>query len=251
MELAVNISSISLRQKPEEDFGIMSNIVLKAWDGGYSRRTNGSGDLKSGLQDIYLPCVSDADVNRSFISLLPPPGADLMAVWILMPLAYDDPLKEVSASQLMAMHQSEMSRVLAQDKSFRSYCAETKNPKPAFGLAGAAHFGVASFSLLLAAILLTQLFRRRTYAFAGVLAIVILYAAAMDRVVLGMNVSHLKDSSAPLVVRTTACRQTAMSFFYGKTALCEIQAVASDKTAPAGLSQCAQRTAEEMTATAR
>ena len=246
LELTLKVSSVVLHGASDKGPEIYSQLSFHSSSPGQWGSGSTSNYL-SGLYDLDVVSGLGDNVNTSLISLLPPSSDRLRAVAILTVLSDNDPLKEVSVAQLMAMHQGELSRALAEHGGREPY--RVQNPMPALGLALAAHVGLASLSLLVAAILLTQLFRRRTYAFAGVLAVVILYAAAMDRGVLGMNVSHLTDASAPSVVRTTACRQTAMSFFYGKTALREIEAVASDRTATAALSQCARHTAEEMTGT--
>ena len=181
------------------------------------------------------------DFNSDPLTLLAPSSPRLYGLAIMRLLADDDRLREISADDLLGKHKLNEPENDFGKKSQREL--KHQHSMPAMGLAGVAHIGLATISLLAATILLTQLFTRRTLVFAAVMAVVILYAAAMDRAVLSMNVTHLNDQAAPLAVRTAACRQTAMSFFYGKTALREIQAVASDPSAPPALKKCADQTA--------
>jgi hypothetical protein len=103
----------------------------------------------------------------------------------------------------------------------------------------AIHAGVASLLLLVAAALLAQLFARHSVAFAGVLACVILYAAALDRAVLGTHLGHLADPSAPIATRMTACAGTTCTFFYRKTAQAALHRLEGDDSAPGVLREAA------------
>jgi hypothetical protein len=239
-ELTAEIWGVSADSQPKKVRveGTLTNKVLL--DQHYASLGIG-GFTETGLTRLYqnMPSSGSSVVNMNMHSLWHPHGDNLEGVVVVTLLADDDPLKEVSGEELIAMHEDEMSQIRSAHHMGRSM--ENRFSMPALGLAAVAYFGLAAISLLAATILLTQLFTRRTLAFAGVMAVVLLYAAAMDRVVLGMNVAHLSDQTAPPAVRIAACRQTVMSFFYGDTALRAIQAVAADPSAPSALQQCAKQ----------
>jgi len=111
---------------------------------------------------------------------------------------------------------------------------------PAPGLALAGHIGISALLLMLAALLLTQLFARRSLAFVGVLAAVVLYVAALDRLALGTHLSHLRDPGEPVRARITACCHASDTFFYRKTALARVRAVADDPQTPLALRDVAR-----------
>jgi hypothetical protein len=112
------------------------------------------------------------------------------------------------------------------------------------GIALAEHIGASALLLGVAWLLLTQLFRRRALALVVVAVVMVAYVAALDRWALGTHLSHLADPSAPLGDRLTACEQATDTFFYGKTAVRGLKAVADDADAPAALRDRARRTAQ-------
>jgi len=103
------------------------------------------------------------------------------------------------------------------------------------------HVGFASLLLLLAAGLLGQLFMRRGLATVAMLATVVLYAAAIDRVALGMHLSHARNTETPLSKRLIACQGAANTFFFAKTASRQLRAIADDKLSPESLKHRAGR----------
>ena len=249
-ELVADISQVNVDARAKGKVSPFGILTLRGTDDHGPMSSSRAGVFSTGLIDFFgiRSQRNPSSVNTNFISLQPVRGDNLWAIAVITVLADDDPLKEVPGQQLMAMQGDEM-RLKVEVNAANSILLHSS--VPALGLAAVSNFGFAAVSLLAATILLTQLFTRRTMAFAGVMAVVLLYAAAMDRVVLGMNVAHLNDPTASPVMRITACRQTAMSFFYGKTALREIQAVAADASAPSALQACAKQTTQTMEDQAR
>jgi len=167
-------------------------------------------------------------------------------------VAEGDPLKEVAIADFLRQHEAELQRAIVErgvKPSLRLAMGGLDEKVPARGLALAVHIGVSSLLLIVATLLLTQLFARRSLAFVGVLAAVVLYVAALDRIALGTHLSHLRDAKEPVGARITACCYATDSFFYRKTALARVRAVAADAQAPSALRDVAQEAARILAGT--
>jgi hypothetical protein len=103
------------------------------------------------------------------------------------------------------------------------------------------HVGFASLLLLLAAGLLGQLFMRRGLATVAMLATVVLYVAAIDRIALGMHLSYARDTEAPMSKRLIACQAATNTFFFAKTASNQLRTIADDQLSPEDLQHRAGR----------
>ncbi len=193
-----------------------------------------------------LPCGSMSVADPFFA--VPVPRSQPMVWCFLTPVAQDDPLKEIPASALVQSHLDEMDRAGFAEEALRaSLPAERPSGRmPALGLLLGDHLGLCALFLLIAVALLTEVFTRRGIAYALILAATILYAAALDRVALGMHLARLEDQSAAVAVRRIACIQATETFFYGKTALVRLQAVAKDDASPKELRDLAAEAAERM-----
>jgi len=164
-------------------------------------------------------------------------------------VAEGDPLKEVAAAELLRPHEAEVRQALVESGAAPGLRLASQGQEvPVRGLALAAHIGVSSLLLIVAAFLLSQLFARRSLAFAGVLAAIVLYVAALDRVVLGAHLAHLRDANARLGARVTACCRLTDTFFHRRTALGGARAVADDPQAPSALRDVAQEAARVLSA---
>ena len=100
--------------------------------------------------------------------------------------------------------------------------------------------GVAVVALLMAALLMAEVFRRRLVALAVLAVVVVLYVAAWDRYGLTVHVSKMNDESAPLAVRMQGCENTQLTYFYKETARKSIELVKADPRAPEQLKQVAE-----------
>jgi hypothetical protein len=112
------------------------------------------------------------------------------------------------------------------------------------------HTRFSSLLLLAAAILLGQLFLRRGLATAAMLATVVLYVAALDRVALGVHMSYIQDAEAPLGKRLIACQAAADTFFFAKTAANQLREIADDEASPDTLRYRARRMSRLLNAVA-
>ena len=114
------------------------------------------------------------------------------------------------------------------------------------GLALMSFIGTSSLLLLLAAGLLTQLFAHRSVAFAGVLALIVLYVAALDRAVLNAHLDRLADTDATIPTRLIACTQAGHTFFYRDTCRRKVQSIAAANDSPEKLRKLMQQLLDAM-----
>ncbi len=202
---------------------------------------------------IFNPIVSFFLWEKPPLSIASGPGSGpaalLQLAWGVC-VAEGDPLKEAEATEFLRQHEAEVSEARRDalrggvGPNLRLGMRNADERAPALGLALAAHIGISSLLLFVAALLLTQVFTRRSLAFVGVLAAVVLYVAALDRIALGTHLAHLRDAKAPLAARITACWHATDSFFYRKTALASVRAVADDPQAPSALRDVATEAAQ-------
>ena len=66
----------------------------------------------------------------------------------------------------------------------------------------------------------------------AMVATVVLYVAAIDRIALGMHLSYARDTETPLSKRMTACQGAANTFFFAKTASSRLRAIAGAVPGP-------------------
>lgn len=141
-----------------------------------------------------------------------------------IPVLDNDPLKEVSLATFLKAH----SNKLLKGGSVNS------NIDPSFFIV-INHLGFFSLLLVIAAICLAKLFPHKVLGFAGVLAIVILFTATLDRIALGEHLARVKDKSLPVETRMSACEKSINTLFYPKTASNEMKNIADDATVPEDL----------------
>ncbi|MFH1730116.1 MAG: hypothetical protein ABIF82_00515 [Planctomycetota bacterium] len=183
---------------------------------------------------------------RSPLSVVPSYKSDLQIMVLTLRAAEDDPLREISASELLASDE-----VRHPDKprgSRQTWPWDIPAKSTGFGMALPEQVGAATFLLLAAAILLAQVFRRRNLAFPVVLATIVLYVAALDRVVLAGHLGRIADKDTPTTQRLIGCRQARHTFFFRKAARERLRAVADDSSEPEPLRGLANRSAIELLA---
>jgi len=215
------------------------NVTYRSRNGtGYSSRSGGvpivdglacSADFRSGS-------LMRANEPLSVISSGSPHGALVLCTFVHL-VDPDDKLATTSISQFLADRQRQIARYLSEagvsDYHWRSRWRIDPDVPPMGALVE--RIGVSSLLLLVAAILLSQLFMRRGLAMMGMLTMVVLYVAAIDRVALSVHVSHLQDADGPLAKRLAACRSAAETFFFAGTASSQLKAVADDENNPQAL----------------
>jgi hypothetical protein len=211
----------------------------------------GSGSSSSGFYELeagHLNVLQPLDSGPNPLSITAGgAGPDnLHAVYFMTRVAPDDPLKVVPFAEFAGRRPADLAKIRRESANRTLRHGPAKNASlPACGLALAGHIGVSSLLLLAAAVLLTQLFARRSLAFAGVLAGVVLYVAALDRMALGVHLSRLADPAASLPSRLVACRLAPGTFFHRETALRELLTVSRNASAPEALRTTASSIAAE------
>lgn len=211
--------------------------VRQAWLGN-SRRSGQYGDFQ-----IARPYRWDLEHSsaRNPLSVVPV-QRNMRLVCMGTPLANDDPLKQVTPSEFEEMFKDRIREPLAGGADDRALARRLRDRAdvPVTGLALLAHTGLSALLLLVAAVLLTQLFRQRGLAFAGVLAGLVLYVAVLDRLAVSAHLSRMEDETASVATRIIACQQAAETFFYGDTALERIASAGAEPAAPPQLREHAQ-----------
>ena len=167
------------------------------------------------------------------IVLSPEPDVRLLAFFALA--APDDPLADAPLAPFLERREPDVVGALGSDTRHdvlldRRRLYGYHVPARGFGLAG--HIGLSSLLVLAAVVLLAQVFRRRSLAFAGLLAAAIVYVAILDRAVLGHHLAHLNDPAAPTPARLVACAQATDTYFFRRTALDKLRWVGRDRKAP-------------------
>jgi hypothetical protein len=159
----------------------------------------------------------------------------------LTALREDDPLKAAGFADFVSFRNPEYWK----DEihvSTRTLNAPDQFGSPALGLIEGLRGNV--IILLAAAILLGQVFRRPSLGFAKVAACLLLFVGGLDRLTLRVHESRLRDGTAPLERRLSACAHVPTTTFFPKTALRDLEAVASDPAAPEALQKLARQLAE-------
>lgn len=211
-----------------------------------SKAMRRSGGIASGPA-AHLSQVGWGDTRvRRPLSILPPASPDIHALRFVTRVAEDDPLRKVSLGEFFRAR-AEQDQELVDDYYRRARLRRWRDPgggPP--GVAFVGHVGLASLLLLVAAVLLTQLFRRRELAFAGVVLALVFYVAILDRAVLGAHLSRLNDPEAAVTARLTACDRAGETFFYRQTARGKLEEVAGQQDAPKPLRDGAARAARAL-----
>jgi hypothetical protein len=154
--------------------------------------------------------------------------ADLLVLCDISRLREEDPLRPASLEEWIAGRGYVSWYEVVESE--RAVAVDDDQGSPAAFLL--LRLGVNFLPLLAAALLLAQLFRRRPLGFVKVAAGLILALGALDRVVLQMNESRLRDAAAPLTERMTACEGLRDTLFFRHSALADLRKVAADGSVP-------------------
>jgi hypothetical protein len=183
----------------------------------------------------YLTNLGYGEVmDKSPFSLVRFPVRRLQAQAFVTPLAQDDSLRAVNLDALGNLYKDKIVSGL------RVHPGQQEDGAPYIPVALAMYLGASTVVLLAATTLLTQLFARQHLAFAGVMVLVLLYMAGLDRWMLHKNASVLEAPNAPVANRVLACRQMQQTFFYRHTAAKQLSALLEDKTTPPPLAEMAR-----------
>jgi len=220
----------------------------QARSAGSSSSSSGSMHLAPGEPVCHLRSHGRAAFAKRPLSITTGPRpSEHLAVFYLLSLAEaEDPLREESVGEVLRAREAAFREALAHHGSGGGGSWRGSRKVPLRGLALAVHIGASSLLLLVAAVLLSQLFVRRGLGFAGVLAAVVLYVAALDRAVVGAHLSRAADAERPVATRLVACHQAVDTFFYRGTATRRLEALAEDAEAPRPVRGSAEAAAAEL-----
>lgn len=200
------------------------------------------------LEDRHLYEVwTGGSSSDNPLSALPGPRLDELHLLLLATMvAEDDPLKEISAEEFAKAHALRINRVIPglearRGAEKRTLSRSSRQELPPGLVALAPYVGPAGLLLLVAAILLAQLFTYRPLAVAGMLAVMVLYVAVLDGLALSTHLGRLRDAGAPVSERMRGCVQAGDTFFHRASADRALRAVAEDASAPDELRQLARR----------
>jgi hypothetical protein len=160
----------------------------------------------------------------------------IQVVCLTQLVAFDDPLKTVSLNELV--RGIDLSDRKLQPISRRQ---PSGSGAPA-GFRLAESMGFSFALLVIATILLAQCFARRGLAFACMLALCVLYVAALDHAVLAIHVSKLEDKHLSVEARTFAAKSLPGTFFYRNSAKDAVDRAVKDETNPESLRELIRRT---------
>lgn len=208
-------------------------------------RSLGQSSSSSGGVNIpevqWLPEIGD---RSSAFSIQRTSGESNALLFDLTPVREDDPLRTGTFSDFLAIRGAEdWARKIDQHQVNRSgrYSADAA-ASPAEALIHDLR-GILLL-LLIASILLAQLFRRRSLGFVKIAASLLLFVGALDRVVLRLHESRVKDASAPVEQRLAACALLDTTSFFRETAARDLDAAAGDPGYPPALRDLARRLAD-------
>lgn len=181
------------------------------------------------------------------LSLIPSDeGADLRLLIHLARADNNDPLEKLPADPWLARQAGKP----RQDEPARlnSYPGVRFDAKLPPGIRMLDFLGPSAFLLLIAAIAGAACARRgrRAFAFAGLLALMVLYAGLLDEVVLRRRAGLTNDTGRPESVRALALGGMLRgTYFHRGAALARLREIAADPSIPEALRQDARAMAQE------
>jgi hypothetical protein len=216
------------------------SLGLITFDGADRLRAQGSMDMSSSNMSRSggITCRRGVEHVGDFtsyyqmkhpLSIVCGPVVSRHVLLVVTPVADDDPLVEMPAAAFARSRREDFPLVTqGQAHGLFGRHRHADYDVPVRALAFAIHVGTSALALLAAAVLLAQLFRRRSLALAGTLALTALYVAVLDRAALGAHLSRLEDKEASPAVRLAACAHAADTFFHRRTAFRRIGAMIDD-----------------------
>lgn len=201
--------------------------------------------MSSGSGGLHFPEAVGIGRNTeaaAFFSIARPASdARLVFLLDLTPVRDEDPLRPGALDDVLAIRGTgRWAAEMAVALSGTRRRADTGSPAGALVWRLQANLLV----LLAAAILFAQLFRRRSLGFVKAAACLLLFVGALDRGVLRIHQSRLKDEGRPLQQRFVAGSLLPSTSFFRKTALRDLDETAADEGAPEPLRDLARRLAE-------
>ena len=210
-----------------------------------------SSSSSGGLHFPELSLITSARDQVAFFSVARSGGGRGAILMDLTPVRDEDPLRTGTFDELLAVRGSDNTSCCNEAAATRiSKLAYNSLDDPSRARSGSPAEALIEelqgnlLILLAAAVLLAQLFQRRSLGFVKAAACLLLYVGALDRVVLRIHESRLGQAGAPAQQRLVACGHLPSTAFFRKTALGDLEATASDPSAPPSLRDLARRLAE-------
>jgi hypothetical protein len=201
----------------------------------------------SGFWDERGKALSNlhATVNMAPLTLANQARPTTYEVWAFFSMAPPDTAThETSAMEFLAARADNMGRKPALAVGNFAYKADVDAPgihTPANCIKMFEHLGPPMAMLFLAAVLGSGAFRRRQVALAALGVAAVLYAAALDRAVLGIHARHARNPQETTETRLVAIDRTKNTFFFAKTAKRMLEEIAEDKAVPVSIREAAAR----------
>ena len=232
VSLSCNVVEVSWQRGPSESGAPvlrMQGSTALNWRGGGSTGSRASSGL---MKPGYFTSIGRGDLGPyNPLSIVRRPHGRLNVIRLVSRVAEDDPLQEVTLNAFAEAHADEIAALMSGGDQVYTQ-VPSRHPGEVPGIAMIARFGPVCLLLLAAAILFAQLFVSRPLAFAGMVAVMVLYVAALDRAVLSANLSCLADTEMPVTSRILAARNARRTFFYAETAKEKYAALAADADEP-------------------
>jgi hypothetical protein len=188
-------------------------------------------------RSILGPHLPGADLSN-VLSVVMPSGARYFCQLRVRPIADDDPLVTVPMEQYVQDFQASTKYAGVFGASFPEVFNFLWQAPPG-GVRLLVYRTMPVMVLLVAAMLLAQVFRRRDLAFAGLVLGAVLYMVACDRVAVSIHISHMNDARQPLQARVFGAAQLVGTFFYADTAGVALASVGGMPEVPERLKEMA------------
>lgn len=211
-----------------------------------SLELRGTGFSSSRSSGLRFPDTFNAHrlgEQRSWLSAAGSMRGGGAALFDLTPVREGDPLRSGGYEDFLSIRGADVWRTQIFEPEFYSWEQLRAGHAPADALIR--DLGAVLLVFLVASVLLAQLFRRRSLGFVKVAACLLLFTGALDRGVLRLHESRIRDASAPIRERLVACSYLGVSNFFRETALRDLEAAAADASSPAPLRELAKRLGDQ------
>jgi len=225
-----------IRRNGRDPFWVDGMFSVNAYGRGFS------GSSSGGLEFPMSRNISRLGTGDSLFSVVRPLSDAGAILFDLTPVREEDPLKPGRMEDFFDLQRSTMWRTRLDQEAWLFEGRQRASGSPALALIGG--LGGISALLLGTAIVLSQLFRRRSLGFVKVAACLILYVGALDRLALRIHQSRVRDGTAPVERRLEACANLPTTMFFRETARRDLLAAAADAAAPKVLQDLASRLVE-------
>ena len=225
---------LSLQADPKAVTWRATGLQSIRWTGPFRTQRWNSASINWSPAQANLMWIP-VGAHLSPLSVTPLTPSQYYCLTLLTPVAVDDPLRTVPLEEYVQLRQDVLRRSGIYGAPHTAVEAHME-AVPAGALRLGTYLGMPMLLLPAAAVLLSQLFRRRNLAAAALILGLLLYVAVSERVLLAHDLSRLVDPAAPLQVRLVAADRLAMAtFFYKDTALHSLTRMAARQDVPAML----------------